>query len=58
MKCIYREMQGEFHCDKAAEYIYLGKSYCSFHLAMREIDEKIIPPYEKEKISQLNKDER
>ena len=37
IKCIYRnaERAPEPHCDKEADYIYLGKSYCAEHLEVR-----------------------
>ena len=36
MKCIYRESFGETpHCDKKADYVFLGKSYCAEHLKIR-----------------------
>lgn len=54
MKCIYRERfdEGTPHCDKKADYIYLGKSYCAEHMEVRsahynELIEKERKHYEK-----------
>jgi len=35
MKCIFRKNPTDPHCDKEAEYIYLGKSYCGEHMELR-----------------------
>jgi uncharacterized cupredoxin-like copper-binding protein len=35
MKCIYSETFKQPRCDKDAEYIFLGKSYCAEHLEIR-----------------------
>lgn len=41
LKCIYREnLEDVGHCDKEAEYIYLGKSYCLEHMEIRSEDFK------------------
>jgi hypothetical protein len=39
IKCIYRtnDYHGA-HCGKEADYIYLGKSYCSEHLEIRAVE--------------------
>ncbi len=36
IKCIYKahELDRE-HCDRPADYIYLGKSYCFEHMEIR-----------------------
>jgi hypothetical protein len=37
IKCIYREDDWvpQTHCDKPADYIYVGKSYCATHMEIR-----------------------
>lgn len=35
MKCIYRKTAAFPRCDKEADYIYLGKSYCAEHMELR-----------------------
>ena len=35
IKCIFRGSYIQPHCDKPAEYIYLGKSYCKEHMELR-----------------------
>ena len=42
MKCLYKIYKDEdaLRCDKLAEYVYLGKSYCKKHMEVRgkEVD--------------------
>ena len=41
IKCIYRtDIEVEQHCDKPADYIYLGKSYCAEHMEVRSKEQE------------------
>jgi hypothetical protein len=35
MKCIFKGNTNTSHCDDPADYVYLGKSYCAYHLEIR-----------------------
>jgi hypothetical protein len=37
MKCIYAKTCEPPRCNKLADYVYLGKSYCKKHVELRSI---------------------
>lgn len=44
IKCLYREdhWREQRHCDRKADYIYLGRSYCAEHTEIRSEKQKAL----------------
>lgn len=55
IKCIYRTNTIEPHCDKEAEYIYTGKSYCAKHLEIRSKENEELARKDEERMVELRK---
>ena len=52
MKCIFSTTGEPPRCDKDAQYIYLGKSYCAVHLEIRSKEQaKFLAEGEKPRIT-------
>lgn len=58
IKCIYRDFEEILpHCDKEADYIYIGKSYCAEHLEIRAAENKQIREEQEEELKKLESSE-